>query len=599
MYKSTVEGKGGITAKVVADSIANDIRIVTMELNYPRFIHEEMMTHRQFSRNASSSRAIPVAKMIEQVETNPAIPIHWGKNQSGMQAYEEVSNTASSEWLWKGASTESVVRAETLSKHGLHKQIVNRLLEPFQFIKVVITATEYDNFFALRNHHAAQPEIQELARVMKQAQDESTPTELEVDGWHTPYITDEEWLDESNTLDTLIRCSAARCARVSYLNHDNSQPDIQKDLELYDMLATRPYDNGTLKLDIDEPVHLSPLEHQATPMPYVMWGSEQVGKWDKGVTHVDKNLDMWSGNFSGFVQHRQLLQEQIMPFLKFRSLENHYNVNPIYLDMEEEVAVSEKLDGSNLSVVVDKHLPEIRIASRNQLVETTWHGIDALLPIEALRDLIFDIGPSDINIFGEVFSSSILKRIPYGETQIAFYSVAIDGVYLSPQDAYTLLEEYKLPTVPYTTMSLKEALQIDVETLKTAYAEDSIAEGIVISPLIRNAFNDKVSCIKYKSEKFLEQSKAKKTMKPLELNETQQTFLSLLNENRVLSFVSKQADSLDKTKVGEYIKAIGDDAMEDLKKKLTPDQLMVLDTRSLMKMVGKIIAPLLIRQIKI
>jgi hypothetical protein len=288
-----------------------------------------------------------------------------------------------------------------------------------------------------------------------------------------------------------------------------------------------------------------------------------------------------------------------MPFMKFRSLENHYNVNPIYLDMHEEVAVSEKLDGSNLSVVIDEISPEIHIASRNQLVEATWHGIDNILPVSNLERLYIDSGANNINIFGEVFSSSILKRIPYGETQIAFYSIAIDGEYLSTQAAYKLLEAYKIPLVPYTTMSLKEALQIDVETLKTGYAEDAIAEGIVITPFRRNAFNDRVSCIKYKSERFLEQAKDKKTMKPLELDTTQQLFLSLLNENRVLSYVSKQAEELQKKDVGKYIREIGEDALEDLKKELTEEQLMLLDEKNLMKFVGKHIAPLVIRQIQI
>lgn len=329
MYKSEVISKKdpNMYARVVADSIANDIRITTLELNYWRAIHSEFMTHRMFSRNASSSRAIPVAKMIEQVETAPAMPIHWGKNQSGMQAYEELefgSKSAAIQY-WKDAANNSGAMAYMLTDFGLnvHKQIANRLLEPFQYIRVVVTATEFDNFFALRDHHAAQPEIEELAKLMKQAMAESTPEELKAGEWHLPYIIEKDtalWVEDACQFDWDVarKVSAARCARVSYLNHDKSNSDIQKDLELYDMLATRPYDNGTLKLGIDEPVHLSPTEHQATPMTNVTTEEYQdrMGVIDsqallriqqKGITHVNREGQYWSSNFRGWIQHRNLL----------------------------------------------------------------------------------------------------------------------------------------------------------------------------------------------------------------------------------------------------------------------------------------------------
>jgi thymidylate synthase ThyX len=308
-YKSVIEGKGGITAKVVADSIANGIRLITMELRYPRFIHSEVMTHRMFSRNASSSRAIPVAKMIEQVETYPASPIHWGKNQAGMQAYEEHNAPSKGIEEWHNTASQAVSYAKQLNHLGFHKQIVNRLLEPFQFITTVVTATEWDNFFLLRDHHAAQPEIRELAKVMKQAQDESTPDELSIGDWHLPYITakdTEKTVIEGHSYsvaEVLTRCSAARCARVSYMKHDGSNPSVEDDLELYNMLAVRPYTDkrGTF-FDADDPVHLSPLEHQATPM------TQFKNTWsDKGQTHMDRDGNMWSGNFRGWLQHRQML----------------------------------------------------------------------------------------------------------------------------------------------------------------------------------------------------------------------------------------------------------------------------------------------------
>jgi thymidylate synthase ThyX len=80
-----------ISAKIIADSISESEygdRITTFELEYPRFIHGELMTHRLFSRNAASSRAIPINKMMDQVLTAPAMPVEWGLNKSGMQAEE-------------------------------------------------------------------------------------------------------------------------------------------------------------------------------------------------------------------------------------------------------------------------------------------------------------------------------------------------------------------------------------------------------------------------------------------------------------------------------------------------------------------------------
>lgn len=168
-------GKGGISARVIADSVSPDnIRITTFELEYPRFIHSEFMTHRLFSRNSSSTRAIPVSKMIELIEENPAMPIHWGENNPGMQSNKELDPTRkqAAEGLWKSCLNSVISHVKVMSdKIGIngHKQWVGRWLEPATFMKVVVTATEYNNFFWLRDHADAQPEIRELARVMKQA----------------------------------------------------------------------------------------------------------------------------------------------------------------------------------------------------------------------------------------------------------------------------------------------------------------------------------------------------------------------------------------------------------------------------------------------
>ncbi|NQZ53290.1 MAG: FAD-dependent thymidylate synthase [Piscirickettsiaceae bacterium] len=312
-----VKGKGGISAKIIADSInSNGDRIRTVQLRYHRYIHGELMTHRLFSRNAASSRAIPVKKMIEQVRTDPATPIHWGRNQPGMQANVELDAVRKEYAMlaWQQAANTAARKAEILLQADAHKQITNRILEPFQFMQTVVTATEWENFFNLRIHKDAQPEIQELASCMYEAMEKSRPVHMSDQCWHLPYVDifsefgsmkDEQLFISQEDFDNAIKCSAARCARVSYLNHDNSKPSIEKDLELYNMLATRPYDSGNGHvLGDDDPVHLSPLEHQATPMPHAMNDDERG--WEDGITHADVNDNLWSANFKGWIQYRQL-----------------------------------------------------------------------------------------------------------------------------------------------------------------------------------------------------------------------------------------------------------------------------------------------------
>jgi len=246
-----------ISAKVIEDSISLDgARLTTLELVYHRYIHAEFMTHRMFSRNASSSRAIPTHKLIEQVRNNPMMPVHWGENQSGMQAREELSGFSKEAAMqnWKNAAIFAADSAQAMLDNGLHKQIANRVLEPFLPIHVIVTATEWDNFFLLRIHPDAQPEINELATKMKAAMDNSMPILLETrNDWHLPYVTGEE---RDSTLDkrVLAKLSVARCARVSYLTHDGENPSIDKDLALYEKLVG------------SNPKHCSPVEHQAYPL---------------------------------------------------------------------------------------------------------------------------------------------------------------------------------------------------------------------------------------------------------------------------------------------------------------------------------------------
>lgn len=282
-----------IAAKVIEDSVSeHGVRITTLQLFYPRFIHSEFMTHRVFSRNASSSRAIPVAKMIETVRTNPAMPIHWGANQPGMQAKAELSgdelNGVQNAWMQAARCAANI--AEDMERVGLHKQVANRILEPFQHIQVVVTATEWKNFFELRDHPDAQPEIRDLAIQMKSAMDVSEPKALVEDQWHLPYVLEEEradsyWTKSGNKFG-LCKVSAARCARVSYLLHDGAIPDISKDMALYERLVG------------STPIHASPIEHQATP-----GFRESDGSWFNKRTH---------GNFVGWVQFRKLFEMDVL-----------------------------------------------------------------------------------------------------------------------------------------------------------------------------------------------------------------------------------------------------------------------------------------------
>jgi thymidylate synthase ThyX len=167
-----------ITSKIIADSISTaGKRITTFEIEYPRFIHSEFMTHRMLSKNAASSRAIPIATMIQQVMDNPAMPVFWGRNQSGMSAKEELGYAEKEDALvvWLEGRDEAVKTVQRLVSLNVHKQITNRILEPWAHIKVVTTATEWDNFFHLRRHPDAQPEIHALANAMWDNYSKSEP----------------------------------------------------------------------------------------------------------------------------------------------------------------------------------------------------------------------------------------------------------------------------------------------------------------------------------------------------------------------------------------------------------------------------------------
>lgn len=273
------------SAKIIADSVGYYggamSRLTTIQLRYPRLVHSELMTHRVFSRNASSSRAIPVAKMIEQVRTDPAAPYVWTTNKPGMQGdvVTDPELIAKYDQMWIEAANQAADNAEVLMGEGLHKQVVNRILEPFQWISVIVTATEWANWLELRNHKDADPTIKRLAEVMLAAMEESEPKHLIAGEWHLPYVSKEE--KSALPIATLVKISAARCARVSYLTHDGAFPDVDKDIALYERLVG------------SRPLHASPIEHQAR---VINLNNDEIGL---------------NGNFSPlWVQHRKLLETE-------------------------------------------------------------------------------------------------------------------------------------------------------------------------------------------------------------------------------------------------------------------------------------------------
>lgn len=280
-----------IEARVIAHSVsaAGGPPLITMQVTMHRYVLAEFNTHRVMSRSFRSSRAVPVAKLIEEVRTAPAEPVVWLKNKPGMQATEPMTaeERDNARELWLDGARDAALLAEDLAEAGLHKQWANRCLEPYLYVHGVVTATEWANFFALRRHKDAQPEMKVLADLMWEAQQASTPTVREPGQWHLPYTTyaDVNLLPSPPAgnkdhgawfTNCMIKLSVARCARVSYLTHDGRKPAIEDDLKLYERLV------GSV------PIHASPAEHQATPDDDRVWPHEH-------------------GNFSGWRQYRKML----------------------------------------------------------------------------------------------------------------------------------------------------------------------------------------------------------------------------------------------------------------------------------------------------
>lgn len=264
--------------KVIEDSynaVTGD-RISTVQARYWRSIHAEHVRHRVFSFGAGSSRAIPVKRVLSQVWNDPAGPIHWGSNMPGMQAKDQLTGwrRATAKALWRLAGKVACVFAWAFMKVGLHKQVANRILEPWQYINVLITGTDWENFFELRCHPDAQPEMQELAFAIRDALARSMPKELQPGEWHLPYVDVEE--RATLPLEFCLKLSTARSARVSFRPFDGDANHTREFQRHDDLLAARP-------------IHASPSEHQAMAM-------DKPGR---------------CRNFSGFVQYRDFVEAQL------------------------------------------------------------------------------------------------------------------------------------------------------------------------------------------------------------------------------------------------------------------------------------------------
>jgi hypothetical protein len=264
-------------ARILADSI-NDLgdRLTTWVATYPRMIHSEMLTHKMLSRSSASSRAIPVVKMLSNIETDPVVPIWWGANEPGMQAFGEVEDKAGAEAWWREGVAANIAHARRGVEMGLHKQIVNRVPESAMWITVIYSTTTVSNLYGLRIHSAAEPHCRKIVTMMKEAQDASTPKKLREGQWHLPLIFEEDW-EIANALplpsivhveEHLVKVSVGRVARVSYLTHEGKR-DLSEDIKLHD------------KLIVQEPLHASPGEHVGQAMAYPKWFKKQFPDYAK------------------------------------------------------------------------------------------------------------------------------------------------------------------------------------------------------------------------------------------------------------------------------------------------------------------------------
>lgn len=333
-----------VAARVIAYSVSAvdpTKKMITFEWEFPRIILAEINTHNALSKNASSSRAIPSATILNQLRNAPAMPVRFGKKNSGMQdagVHDEVilfeGEEYTAEEFWAHGCKLVADIAEAYDKAGYAKQISNRWTEPGQRMKQVVSATDLENFWWLRDHFMADPTLGALAQVARKAMQEATPVVLQPGEWHVPYYNEGVWIPFKESiggfvvdkfgyaLQQALDISASCCAQVSYRKLDDTAEKAAG-------VVSRLNLNGE---ESDQPVHASPLEHQATPIAArqdrfkkqemddgnIAWVAQPEinnpflpGTWQEGITHVTRNGTFGSGNLKGFIQHRQLVPNHV------------------------------------------------------------------------------------------------------------------------------------------------------------------------------------------------------------------------------------------------------------------------------------------------
>ena len=309
-------------ARIEKDSITQyGERLTTFVVTFPRIVLAEFNTHKMLSKSSASSRAIPVKTQIERLYNDVFEPVSWGKNQKGMQAEEDLGpeECKKARDIWNEAMYSAIKSAELLGDVGVHKQITNRLLEPFMWHTVIVTGTEWSNFFHLRANKMAQPEIQKAAVMMDELYRASRPKLLGEGEWHLPFESDEEAAyakagSGPYELDERIKISVGRSARVSFNNHDGTRDPIA-DIRLANTLLT----NG----------HMAPWEHVARPMrdyERSLFGRRRVfaDAKPRATASIFTESHPWThgeeqyfcGNFNGFIQARKLIhgEQDILAF---------------------------------------------------------------------------------------------------------------------------------------------------------------------------------------------------------------------------------------------------------------------------------------------
>lgn len=303
-----------ISAEIIKDSVStvSGIRLTTMKLRYPKFIHGELMTHRVFSRNASSSRAVPTLKLIEEAERDDlrAEPVIFTKNQKGMQGVPMTpEETVEARARWRRDALAAAQGARDAYYEGEHKQSVNRRIDTYTHINVVVSTTEIMNFFGLRLDAAADPTMRALAIAAFEAYKHvPPPLPLKPGEWHLPFIAPHEFQDLEDD-EGRIAVSVARCARVSYLSFETGKPStLDEDEALYKRLLGM------------QPLHASPAEHAATPDEPIDCDHDEHCQCE--ILDTFGSFGYWNhknqhGNFSGWRQHRKMLSgEAVAPLPK-------------------------------------------------------------------------------------------------------------------------------------------------------------------------------------------------------------------------------------------------------------------------------------------